>query len=52
MLSPSTLRTDRLLEAYALQGGAWTLLAILADDAPLRPPPFDAIEFSLGSLWE
>jgi Uma2 family endonuclease len=41
----------RLLEAYACQQGAWTLLTTLAGDDPVRVAPFDAVEFSLGALW-
>jgi Uma2 family endonuclease len=41
----------RLLEAYALQGGAWTLLTTLAGDDPVRVAPFEAVGFSLGGLW-
>ncbi len=42
----------RTLEVYALgNGGHWMLLTTLEGDAPVRQPPFDAIEFSLGTLW-
>ena len=41
----------RRLEAFALQGGAWTLLAALHDDAEVRLAPFDAIAFPLSALW-
>lgn len=42
----------RTLEVYALQAdGHWLLLTTLKDDDPVRQPPFDAIEFSLGGLW-
>ena len=41
---------ERILEAFALRDGAWTLLATLKDDQPVRLPPFDAIEFPLDAL--
>lgn len=41
----------RLLEAFALRDGAWTLLGTLADDASVRLAPFDAVEWPLSSLW-
>ncbi len=42
----------RTLEIYVLgDGGHWLLLTTLEEDAPVRQPPFDAIEFSLGTLW-
>jgi Uma2 family endonuclease len=39
------------LEAYQLQHNVWALIATLQDDATVRVPPFDAIEFSLQDLW-
>ncbi len=43
------------LEVYRLDRSQetphWLLLESLEGDAPVRQPPFDAIEFSLGSLW-
>lgn len=39
------------LEAFELRQGFWLLIATLQDDAPVRVPPFDAIEFSLADLW-
>jgi Uma2 family endonuclease len=43
------------LEVYALDNSRdqphWLLLDSLESDAPVRQPPFDAIEFSLGALW-
>ena len=39
------------LEAFELRQGIWLLIATLQDDAPVRVPPFDAIEFSLADLW-
>lgn len=42
----------RTLEVYQLQAnGHWLLLTTLKEDDPVRQPPFDAIEFSLGGLW-
>ena len=44
------------LEVYALDTSRekphWLLLDSLEGDTPVRQPPFDATEFSLGSLWE
>ena len=40
------------LEVYRLQDdGHWLLLQTLKDDDPVQQPPFDAVSFSLGSLW-
>lgn len=39
------------LEAFELRDGVWTLIATLAEDDPVRVPPFDAVEFPLGNLW-
>ncbi|MBN2700046.1 MAG: Uma2 family endonuclease [Methylohalobius sp. ZOD2] len=41
----------KMLEIYALEGGRWQLLSALKDDDPVRQPPFEAVEFSLGNLW-
>ncbi len=41
----------KTLEVYQLKEGHWSLQASLKDDDPGRQPPFDAIEFSLDSLW-
>ena len=41
----------KMLEVFELGGGLWTLLATLADDAPVSLPPFDAITFPLDALW-
>lgn len=42
----------RTLEVYALQGDRrWLLLDTLKEDDKVRQPPFDAVEFALGSLW-
>jgi Uma2 family endonuclease len=41
----------RTLEAFALQGGAWVLVAALKDDEEVRVSPFEAIAFELSTLW-
>jgi hypothetical protein len=41
----------RTLEAFALEGGRWVLIASLRDDAEVRVPPFEAVAFSLDALW-
>ena len=41
----------RMLEVFELREGHWLLLATFVDDAPVSLQPFDAITFSLGSLW-
>ena len=41
----------RVLEAFALRDGTWTLIASLKDDDEARVPPFDAISFPLSVLW-
>ena len=41
----------RTLEAFALTGGAWTLIAALRDADDVRVPPFDAITLPLAALW-
>jgi hypothetical protein len=41
----------RLLEAFALCGGAWVLVTALRDDAEVRVPPFEAVGFPLSALW-
>lgn len=41
----------RMLEAYELREGAWTLIAVLKDDDAVSLPPFDAVSFSLADLW-
>ena len=42
----------RTLEAFELREGHWVLLATLANDIPVSQPPFDAITFPLGALWQ
>lgn len=41
----------RTLEAFALDRGAWRLLATRVGDAEVALPPFDAISFPLADLW-
>ncbi len=41
----------RILEAFELHEGLWTLLATIADDMPVSLPPFGAVTFPLGLLW-
>ena len=42
----------RTLEVYHRHDqSTWLLLATLKDEEPVRQPPFEAIQFSLGSLW-
>ncbi len=45
----------RTLEVYQLDSSGdlprWLLLESLGGDAPVRQPPFEAVEFSLGTLW-
>jgi Uma2 family endonuclease len=39
------------LEAFALRGREWTLIAALKERDEVRVPPFDAISFPLSALW-
>jgi Uma2 family endonuclease len=41
----------RTLEAFALEGGRWVLIAALEGEADVSVPPFDAITFDLAALW-
>ncbi len=41
----------RTLEAFALEGGAWLLVAALKDDDEVRVLPFEAVAFPLAALW-
>jgi len=41
----------RTLEVFENRDGRWLLLTVLKDAAPVSQPPFDAISFSLSSLW-
>jgi Uma2 family endonuclease len=41
----------RTLEVYRLEGSRFVEEGVFTDDAPVRVPPFDAIELDLGSLW-
>lgn len=42
----------RTLEVYRWEGGRWVLLDTYEGDEVVRAEPFDAIELSLGVLWE
>jgi Uma2 family endonuclease len=42
----------RTLEAYRLIDGRWTLLDTFEGDMTARIEPFEAVELSLGVLWE
>jgi len=42
----------RTLEAFRLQDGRWTSLAVYKDADRARIEPFEAIEFDLSLLWE
>lgn len=42
----------QLLEVYRLDGDTYRLVAAHSDDAVIRAEPFDAIELSLGYLWQ
>ena len=39
------------LEIYRLDGDGWRLVGTHAGEATIRPEPFDAVDFELGSLW-
>lgn len=41
----------RTLEVFENREGKWLLLTVLEDAADVAQPPFDAITFSLSSLW-
>ena len=41
----------RTLEAFALKGGRWVLVAARKDDDEARVSPFEAISFPLSALW-
>ena len=41
----------RTLEAFALEGGAWTPAGAARENEPVRLPPFGAVAFPLGALW-
>jgi Uma2 family endonuclease len=42
----------RTLEVFSLREGHWFLEQALKESDEVRAPPFDAIAFSLGALWE
>ena len=39
------------LEIYRLDGDGWRLVYTHAGETTIRPEPFDAVDFDLGSLW-
>lgn len=41
----------RTLEAFALEGGRWVLLAAKHGNDPIALAPFDAVTFPLDALW-
>lgn len=41
----------RTLEAFTLAGGKWVLDATFQDGDEVRAAPFEALGFSLGTLW-
>ena len=43
--------TDRTLEAFELRDEHWLLTATAKDDDTVRISPFEAVGFSLGTLW-
>jgi Uma2 family endonuclease len=43
---------DKTLEAFVLESRKWVLLGSYADADKVRVPPFEAMEFDLGALWE
>ncbi len=43
---------DKTLEAFRLENSKWVLLSTHADTDKAKIPPFEAMEFDLGSLWE
>ena len=43
---------QQTLEVFRLQGDGWFLVTTYKGDASVRAEPFDAVELSLGSLWE
>lgn len=42
----------RTLEVFRLSGSDWIAGHTFFDDDPVSAPPFDAITFSLGDLWD
>ena len=41
----------RTLEAFALANGVWSVVGAVEGDDPVTLPPFEAVEWSLSSLW-
>ncbi len=42
----------RILEAYALDNGRWTVTGLFQDQDEVSVAPFDAAVIALGDLWE
>ena len=42
---------ERILEAFTLKNGVWSLLATKANNDEIAIAPFDEVPFMLGSLW-
>ena len=44
--------TEQILEAFALDGSQWRLIAAVEHDDAVCLPPFDGMTFRLGDLWD
>ena len=43
---------EQILEAFTLADGHWRLVAAVEHDDAVQIPPFDAMTFRLGDLWD
>ena len=43
--------SDKTLETFVLDHGSWKLLGAFVGSDIVKAEPFDAIEWSLGTLW-
>ena len=43
---------EQILEAFALADGRWHLITAVEHDDAVQIPPFDALTFRLGNLWD
>ena len=43
---------EQILEAFALADGHWRLIGAVEHDDAVQIPPFDAVTFQLGDLWD
>ena len=43
--------TAKLLEVFTLKDAHWVLFEVFQGSEEVKAPPFDAVPFSLGSLW-